>query len=161
MAVKILARDIMVKNFLTIHPEATVTDAIKLLLDQEVRETGHKALGIVVAEDKGGPLGMLSMYDVIYHLTPAFMAYMEENPFDDLIEGELELYIERAKDLKVKDMMNAPLITVKEDAHVLTIMNIMVKRRIRRLPVVQEGHLVGMIYLSDVFRVLSNLIIEK
>jgi CBS domain-containing protein len=47
--------------------------------------------------------------------------------------------------------MTTDLVTITPDTHLLLIIDIMIKKHVRRLPVLEGGRLVGMVYLSRVF----------
>ena len=51
----------------------------------------------------------------------------------------------------VGDIMTTDLVTITPDTHLLLIIDIMIKKHVRRLPVLDGGRLVGMVYLSRVF----------
>ena len=144
-----LAKDIMVTDFETVHQEASIKEAVRLLYNAKTRPTGFKALGITVVDDLGALVGMLSMFDVIYHLRPPFLNYSEEAI--TVWKEEIEIQLEQFKGLKVKQVMNSPVETIPHDAPIMVILDRMVKKRVRRLPVVDGSKLLGMAYLSDVF----------
>ena len=54
----------------------------------------------------------------------------------------------------VSDVMTTDLITITPDMHLLRIIDIMIKKHVRRLPVLEDGKMVGMVYLSRVFQQL-------
>ena len=146
---ELTAGDIMVKDFATIHPDAPVSDAVRLILRWKVRETGYKPFGIMVVDVVGRLVGMVSMFDILYHLRPPFMNY-ELQSFSPW-KGELDPYLERFKDLKVQQVMSSPVMTVHPGDHVMIVIDHMIKGKFRRLPVVQGEKILGMVYLSDVF----------
>jgi CBS domain-containing protein len=47
--------------------------------------------------------------------------------------------------------MTADVLTIDPDTHLFQVLDIMIKKHIRRLPVVNEGIIEGMVYLSDLF----------
>ena len=47
--------------------------------------------------------------------------------------------------------MTTEVTTIGPDTHLMTIVDIMIKRHIRRLPVVRGGEVVGIVYISDLF----------
>jgi CBS-domain-containing membrane protein len=65
--------------------------------------------------------------------------------------GELEPHLEQFKDLKVEQIMSTPVLTVGPDDHLMVVIDKMVKNHCRRLPVVDGDHVLGIVYLSDVF----------
>jgi CBS domain-containing protein len=59
-------------------------------------------------------------------------------------------------DTKISDVMSSPLVTISPDASVKEAARKMVKHRIRRLPVLKEHKLVGVIVVSDFARHLGR-----
>ncbi len=152
---ELVARDIMEKDFLTVNGEVPVREAAQLIFEGEVRKTGYKPFGLAVTDATGTLVGMISMYDIIYHLRPPFMNYELES--FELQHGELEPYLDRFKDLKVEQVMSTPVVTVGPDCDVMVIIDTMVKKKVRRMPVVADSKILGIVYLSDVFYHLCGL----
>lgn len=146
---KLKAKDIVVKDYETISPEASVKEAAKLIFNGKVRTTGYKPFGVMVVDDTGRLLGMVSMFDILYHLRPPFLNY-EVGSFS-IWKGEIEVYIDHFKDLRVEQIMSTPVITVAPDDDLMIVIDLMVKKKYRRIPVVDNGKIVGIVYLSDVF----------
>lgn len=149
-----LARDIMDTRFHTIHPETTIAEAVKRL-QKASRAEGKSIFGLMVMDDQDRLAGMLSMYDILLSVQPKHIHIWGE--MEDLDPNRLfENQLERAKRIQVKDIMTTDVITVSADAHVLWIVDIMLKKHIRRIPVVEDGEIVGIIYRSTVFYHLLN-----
>jgi CBS domain-containing protein len=55
-------------------------------------------------------------------------------------------------DTPVRDIMSAPVITVQPEATVQTCMQIVTERRVRHLPVVDRGRVVGMVSIGDLVK---------
>ena len=47
--------------------------------------------------------------------------------------------------------MTTDLITITPDTHLLHILDIMIKKHVRRIPVIEDGEVIGMVYISRVF----------
>ena len=107
----------------SISPESTVADAVKLLATHRI--------GAVPVTDASGVVGIFSERDVIYCLDR---------------EGEAAL------DKKVGDVMTAPALTVETDAPVMSALSMMSRRRIRHLPVVEGGVMVGFVSIGDLVK---------
>jgi signal-transduction protein with cAMP-binding, CBS, and nucleotidyltransferase domain len=54
----------------------------------------------------------------------------------------------RVKYIQVGDLMTPEVVTVEPDTHLMVIVDVMIKRHIRRLPVVSGGDVVGIVYIS-------------
>jgi CBS domain-containing protein len=151
-------KDIMVKDFSTIRPDAPVREAVRMILEGKPRHTGYKPFGIMVTDEIGRLVGMISMFDILYHLRPPFMNYeMEGAP---LWKGELEPYLDQFRALRVEQVMTTPVITCAPDDPLMQVIDRMVKKRARRLPVVDSDRILGIVYLSDVFYGLCGTWLE-
>jgi CBS domain-containing protein len=51
----------------------------------------------------------------------------------------------------VGDIMTREIVTIGPDTHKFMILDIMIKQHIRRLPVVEDGKILGIVYISDLF----------
>jgi len=156
---KLTARDLMVTDFVTVRPDARVSDAARIIFNGDVRPTGYKPFGIMVTDEFGGLAGMISMVDMLYHLRPPFMNYEMEKP--DLWEGEIEPYMEQFRDLTVEQVMSTPVVTAAPEDHLVVVIDRMVKRGARRVPVIENGRILGIVYLSDVFHRLCKTWLEE
>jgi CBS domain-containing protein len=52
--------------------------------------------------------------------------------------------------------MTTEVITITPDTHLLLIIDIMIKKHVRRLPVLENNKIVGIVYLADLFRHLVD-----
>jgi CBS domain-containing protein len=105
----------------------------------------------MMVTDTGGQLvGLLSMYDILLLLRPKHIHIWGE--MQDLeMTGLLEAACRRAGSLRVGDIMTTEVITITPDTHLLMIIDIMIKKHVRRLPVLEKGQIVGIVYLAGVF----------
>ncbi len=144
----------MVKDFNMISQDAPVEDAVRLIVKGKTRETGYKTVSVMVTDNVGNLCGVLSMFDVLYHLRPPIL-----NSFRDSFifsEHELDSYIKRFKGLTVAQVMNSPVRYVSPDTELMVIIDRMVKEKSRRLPVVENSKLIGIVYLAEVFYHIST-----
>ena len=108
------------RDVITVEASTTVRGAVALLAE--------KRIGAVPVMEGGRVAGVLSERDVIYCLRT---------------EGAAVL------DRTVDKVMTAPAITVEPQVPVLVALSQMTKRRIRHLPVVEGGKLVGLVSIGD------------
>ncbi|MDY6911111.1 MAG: CBS domain-containing protein [Chloroflexota bacterium] len=148
------ARDIMVRDYDTIKPEAPIKEAVKLIFDGSVRVTGHKTVSAMVIDESGQLQGVITMFDILYHFRPQILNYGVDSI--NFWEGELESYIKQFEGLTVAQVMTSPVRYVAPDDHLMTIIDRMVKRKCRRLPVLENSKLIGVVYLSDVYYCLCK-----
>jgi CBS domain-containing protein len=69
----------------------------------------------------------------------------------DIARG-VALHGPKVHDLKVQDLMTSAVLVCSPDDSLETLMNIMTHRRVRHLPVVDDGRLVGIISIGDVVK---------
>ncbi len=144
-----MARDVMDPHFQTLRPEMTVAEAVRIIR-QASQQSGRPVFGMLVVDDEDRLVGMLSVYDIFLLLRPKHTHIWGEMADLDLA-GLLRTACDRARPVLVGDIMTTDLITITPDSHLLLIIDIMIKKHVRRLPVLEEGRVVGMVYLSRVF----------
>jgi len=110
-------------NVITIGVDATVADAVALLAE--------KRIGALPVVEGGAVVGVFSERDVIYCLARDGAA---------------------ALDRSVSEAMTAPAITAELDQPALAALSMMSRRRIRHMPVVQGGALVGFVSIGDLVK---------
>jgi predicted transcriptional regulator len=144
------AKDVMVTSFDTINQEALVEKAIALIHKGKVRETGHKTISLIVVDDFGQMTGVITMYDILYHLRPDFLNFgLDANEFS--WTGQLNKFIDAIKDKKVKQLMSRNVMGARINDHIIVILDQMIKNRYRRLPVLERNKPIGIIYISDIY----------
>ena len=74
------AKDLMVRNFDTINMNAPVEEAIHKISNGKIRETGYKTISLIVTDDFGKLCGVVTMFDVLYHLRPDFLNFASTPP---------------------------------------------------------------------------------
>ena len=147
---QLFARDLMTKNFDTIYMDEPVEKAIKKILNAKVRPTGHKTVSLMVVDYDNGLVGTVSMYYILYHLRPSYLNYgIDGNELN--WKGELDEYIRAVKQKKVVHIMNDNILSVPSDEPVMSILDRMIKNNLRRISVVDNGRLIGVVYMSDIF----------
>ena len=144
-----MARDVMDTRIHTLKPQMTVAEAVHLF-EQASEESDRRVFGMLVVDDDGRLVGMLSVYDIFLLLRPKHTHIWGEMADLDL-NGLLQAACDRAQPVLVGDIMTTDLITITPDTHLLLVIDIMLKKHVRRLPVLDGGKFVGIVYLSRVF----------
>lgn len=146
---KIAARDIMTTGFHTFTPETPVNEAVKLF-KQANQEEGRKIFGMMVTDNDGHLIGMISMYDILIYMRPKHIHIW--GVMDDIdVAGIIDVACEKTKSILVGDIMTPDVITITPQTHIFMIMDIMIKKHIRRLPVIEDGKIMGIVYISNLF----------
>ena len=152
------ARDIMDTDFHVLHPEDDIAGAVKKFNAASSKE-GKKIFGMMVVDDKDHLVGMLSMYDILIYIQPKNMqvwGQMEDLDQDQVYEEQLK----RTRGIQVGDLMTPDVVTISPHTHILSISDLMIKKHIRRLPVVEQDRIVGIVYVSTVFYHMLNRFLD-
>jgi len=151
------AKDIMITSFDVVHKDALVEEAIKMISSGRVRQTGHKTVSLLVVDDFRKLTGVITMFDILYHLRPSFLNYGVDG---DEVGFEWDTYLERfisdLKSKRVEQIMSEELVGAKSDEHLMVVLDRMVKNKYRRLPILENGKPVGVVYLSDIYSYLFS-----
>ncbi len=143
------ARDVMDDCFQTLRPEMSIAEAVRTF-ERAGRVSGAKVFGLMVTDASRTLVGMLSIYDIFLLLRPKHIHIWGE--MEDLeVSGILEAACRRAQAVLVGDIMTTEVITITPETHLLLIIDIMIKKHVRRLPVLEGGKIVGIVYISRVF----------
>ena len=144
-----IARDVMQTDFHTLSPEDTIAEAVKRFQTASEAEQ-KKVFGLMVTDENDHLVGILSMYDILIFIQPKHVHILGE--MEDLDPSQLyDERLERVKSVLVGDIMTPDVVTIGPDTHLMVIADIMIKKHIRRLPVVDAQEVVGIVYVSDVF----------
>ena len=143
------AKAIMSTPVLTISPDATVGEAAGLMLEKHVS-------CLPVVDDEEQLVGMLTHSDFELHRKLIGMT-------DDLYEllgawatpRSLEDAAKQAGSKQVKDVMHRSLATITEEASIAELAELMLRRKVHRLPVMRGGKLVGIITRHDLLKLIT------
>jgi len=145
------ARDVMTTNVVSVRSEVPVREIAKLLLEKGIS-------AVPVVDERGAPLGMVSEGDLLGR------AAAEREARRDwwlalLAEGEALnpefLASLRAREHKAREIMSGPVVTVSEDTDVGEIARLLVAYRVKRVPVIRDGRVVGIVSRADLLRALA------
>jgi CBS domain-containing protein len=148
------AKSVMTKDIVTASRETTVAEAAKLMLKHHVT-----ALPVVDADNR--PLGLVSEGDVMRHFGAQFQNKRAQW-LRMLAEGETlapEFLADiRLNQARVGQIMHTALISADEDASLAELADLMLQHGIKRVPILRDGVLVGIVSRADVVRaVVENL----
>jgi len=144
------AKDVMTPDVLTVDPDASVLEAIRLMLQRRIS-------GLPVLDATGTLVGMVTEGDF---LRRAELGTERHAPrwFEFLAgPGRLANEYVHAKGRKVHDVMTGDVHAVREDTPLNEIVDTMERRRIKRVPVLRGHKLVGIITRSNLLRALAGL----
>ena len=144
------AGNLMSRDVAVVHPDTSLLDAVKPIAQRKVS-------GVPVVDDAGMIIGMLSEGDLMrWH---EGFSEREARWLDMLAEG-FELAQSFLKEIqsaryKIKTVMSPGAFTVTEDMPARQIADLMYRKGIKRVPVLRDGNLVGIVARSDLVRALA------
>ena len=148
------AKDVMSTKFHTLLPHIPINEVVKMF-KKASEEEQQKVFGMMVTNEDRRLIGMISMYDILLFIRPKHIhiwGMMEDIDIAGLVDNACE----RTKSIIVGDIMTTDVITVTPDTHLMMILDIMIKKHIRRIPVLEDEKAVGIVYISNLFYYLLN-----
>jgi CBS domain-containing protein len=145
------AIDVMVRDVVTVRPDADVAEAIKLLAE-------HDISALPVVDTTGSLVGVLSEADLIHRVE---IGTEKHRPWWlEAVTGATTLAEEFAKShgKKVGEVMTESVISVTEDTPLSAIAALFERKRIKRVPVVKDDKLVGIVSRSNLIQALASVI---
>jgi CBS domain-containing protein len=145
------ARDIMTTNVVSVEEETTVEEIARLLLSRHIS-------AVPVTDRDGNLVGIVSEGDLMRRKEtetdrPAgWWLRLLQSP-----QEQAARYV-KTHGKKAADVMTRRVITVEEDADLAEIAEILERRRIKRVPVLRDGKLVGIVSRANL---LQGLVTAK
>lgn len=147
---KVFVKDIMATEFDTIESDASVEKAIQMITNGRVRETGDKTISLMVLDKVQKFVGIITMADILYHLRPDVLNHGIRGDEIDWT-GQFERSLKQVKGKTVSQLMSINIVGASVDEHLMVILDRMVKNKYKRLPVLENGRLIGVVYISDIY----------
>lgn len=148
------AQEIMTRDVITVRPDTSVREIAARMVEKHIS-------GVPVLTDDGTLIGMVSQSDLL-HRAEVGTERKHKWWFRILADSSaLAREYTKAHGLKAHDIMTRYVVSVRDDAELRDVADILDKRRIKRVPVVEGDRLVGIITRSDLVRVLSQVQVSK
>jgi CBS domain-containing protein len=143
-----IASDIMTRVPVAIAEDAPLSQAVRLMLD-------HRVSGLPVTDAQGALVGILTEGDLLRRVE---IGSEGEEPgwFSSLFRsGRLAEDYVRTHGRRVSEVMTPDVVAAAEDTTVAEIAETMARERIKRIPILRAGRLVGIASRADLLRVLG------
>lgn len=143
------ASDVMVRAVVTARPDATVRDAAQVMLD-------HGVSGLPVLDETGSLVGIISEGDLIRRAEIGTQGY--RSWWMELLSSRDELARDytKAHALKVADVMTRNVVTADVDTPLVDLATLLEKHGIKRVPIVRDGKVVGIVSRANLIRALAS-----
>jgi CBS domain-containing protein len=144
------ARDVMVRDPVTVKPSTPVNEVARLLVE-------HRIGGVPVVTDEGHVIGIVTETDLfLKEKGVPFSMVKLPSLFNQWVKPEqLEQLYANARTYTAADIMTQSVVTATPETEVSQIAELMMRRRIKRVPIVEEGRLVGIVTSQDLIRRLA------
>ncbi len=145
--------DVMTHTPIAVRADATLEEAARTMI-------GARVSGLPVVDDEGALIGILSEGDLLRRaeLETAGQPVTWLSAF--LAPKRAALDYVRTHGLRVREIMTSRVISTSPDTPLAEVVEIMESRHVKRLPVMRNGRLVGIVSRADLLRALARLLPE-
>jgi CBS domain-containing protein len=143
------ARDVMASPVITVKPTSSIQEVAQIFVDRQIS-------GAPVVDDAGRLAGIVSEGDLLHRAETG--TERRRSWWLHLLTGPETLAAEyvRERSPKVADVMTRDVITVGPDTPLRDIAQTLEKRRIKRVPVVENGQVVGIVSRANLIRAIAS-----
>ncbi len=148
------AIDVMVRDVITVRSDTDVGDAIKLLIE-------HDISALPVVDSRGHLIGIISEADLIHRVE---LGTEKHRPWWlEAVTGATALAEDFAKShgKKVEELMTTDVVSANEDTPLSEVAALLERRRIKRVPIVRHGKLVGVVSRSNLIQALASIVARQ
>jgi CBS domain-containing protein len=146
-----LAKELMNTDVVTVRPDTPAAEIARLLLD-------HTISAVPVVDATGAPVGMVSEGDLIGREDSDRDArrdwWLVALAARDAAGPDLPNPADLEKS-NAADIMASPVVTVAEDTDAADVAHLLASYRIKRVPVVRDGRIVGIVSRADLLRAVT------
>lgn len=147
-----LARDIMNNQVITVGEDASVEEVARVLTENNIS-------GAPVVDKEGKIAGIITEGDLLHKetnpRTPGFLNILGALIYIGGVERFREDFKKLAA-LKASEIMTPEVITVTGDTKVEQVASLMVNENIKRVPVVENDRIIGIISRADIIKTLAR-----
>jgi len=148
------AREVMSRRVISVTPETTIEEAIRLMLD-------HRISGLPVVDAAGALVGVVTEGDLLRRIETG--TDKRHSGWVGLLLGPGRLAAEytRSHAHKVGEVMTSEVVGVSPDTPLTEVVELMEDRRIKRVPVVDRGKLVGIVSRANLVAALAGMLSKE
>ena len=141
------AADVMTRKVVTIGPDASVAEAIELLTD-------HDVSALPVLADNSQVIGIISEADLMKRLERD--GERRNSWWTEFVApGRLAGDFAKIHGQKVHEIMTTEVVSASEDMPLGELAALLEKKRIKRVPVLRDGKLVGIVSRANLLQALA------
>ena len=146
------AKDVMVTKVLTVGPQVSVREVAKILLSNRIS-------ALPVVDEQGELIGIISEGDLARRvkLDTNYRRSWWLEMFSGKSKQDLAKEYLKSRGCKVRDVMTKKVITAKPTATLRDIAALLEKSRIKRVPIVDKGKVIGIVSRANLIQALASL----
>lgn len=147
------AADVMVRKVITTRPDASISEVAKLLVDNDIS-------ALPVVDDAGRVVGVISEADLMRREE---LSLERTRPWwlEAVTPGAtLAKEFAQSHGKRVEELMSTEVVSAAEDAPLSEIASLLEKHRIKRVPILKNDKLVGIVSRSNLVQALASIKIE-
>ena len=129
MAGIVLVRDVMAKDVRVVRPDTSIKEVVATMNKFDI--------GSIVVVQGDRPVGIITERDILRRLVEPCLA---------------------PETLTARQVMTSPVLTISETANIEETAKLMARKRVKKLPVINNGKLVGMITYTDIVAKVPTLL---
>jgi CBS-domain-containing membrane protein len=143
------AFDVMVRDIVTIDPQADVKEAARLLVD-------HDISALPVVNKNGELVGIISEADLI-HRTETDTLKQRPWWLEALTPAStLAADFAKSHGKRVEELMSTDIVSASEQTSLTEIASLLEKHRIKRVPIIKDGKVVGIVSRNNLVQALAS-----
>ena len=148
------AAEVMSHNPIAVPAEAGLAEALKLMFD-------HHISGLPVVDGKAGLVGILTEGDLLRRSEIGTAG--QRSRWLDLLTmpGRLASDYVRTHIRRVSEIMTRDVVSVAEDTPLTEVVRLMERHRIKRVPVLRDGALIGIVSRADLLGAIRRLLVAE
>jgi len=145
------ASEIMTTDVVTVSKEDNVKEVAKVLTEEGIS-------GVPVVED-GELIGIVSEGDLVAHDKklhfPNYVYFLDSVFYLESFD-KFEEDLKKVAAVKIKDIMTENVITISPETTVEDMATVIIDEHINRLPVMEDGKMVGIVSRADIVKYMSE-----
>ena len=148
------AGEVMSRNPIAVPAEARLPEALRLMYD-------HRVSGLPVVDSKAGLVGVLTEGDLLRRSEIGTAG--QRSRWLDLLTmpGRLASDYVRTHTRRVGEIMTRDVVSVAEDTPLTEVVRLMERHRIKRVPVLRDGALIGIVSRADLLGAIRRLLVAE
>ena len=147
--------EIMMKDVYSVHLTATIGEVLTLMVD-------HKVSGVPIVDNNNAVVGFISDGDIMKFIAKQDPRIIDMTSFIT-VWYDTETFEKKLQDLRnlnVMELAQTKVISVEEDFEIDEVAKILGKKKIKKVPVLKNGLLVGVASRSDIIRYIASQIVH-